>query len=90
MKKLGMIVAAMAMVTNVAFAGLFGGGSGKMIQLKGSDTILNLGQAVAEEAMKSDKSLKIAVTGGGSGRSTQRLEIAKEYSFILNLEGIEK
>lgn len=28
--------------------------------------------------------------GGGSGRSTQRLEIAKEYSFILNLEGIEK
>jgi phosphate transport system substrate-binding protein len=38
-----------------------------MIQLKGSDTVLNLGQAVSEEAMKSDKKLKIAVTGGGSG-----------------------
>ena len=67
MKKLVMLTAAMAIVTNVAFAGLFGGGSNKLIQLKGSDTILNLGQAVAEEAMKSDRSLKIAVTGGGSG-----------------------
>ncbi len=67
MKKLIMMAAAMMVVTNVAFAGLFGGGSGKMIQLKGSDTILNLGQAVAEAAMKSDKSLRIAVTGGGSG-----------------------
>ncbi len=67
MKKLVMLVAAMAIMTNVAFAGLFGGGSNKLIQLKGSDTILNLGQAVAEEAMKSDRSLKIAVTGGGSG-----------------------
>jgi phosphate transport system substrate-binding protein len=67
MKKLGMIVAVMVMITNVAFASLFGGGSGKMIQLKGSDTVLNLGQAVSEEAMKSDKKLKIAVTGGGSG-----------------------
>lgn len=28
--------------------------------------------------------------GGGSGRSTERLEIAKEYAFILNLENIEK
>lgn len=28
--------------------------------------------------------------GGGSGRTQERLEIAKEYSFILHLEGIEK
>lgn len=28
--------------------------------------------------------------GGGSGRSQEREEIAKEFSFILNLEGIEK
>lgn len=27
--------------------------------------------------------------GGGSGRSTERLELAKEYSFILDLEGFE-
>ena len=28
--------------------------------------------------------------GGGSGRSTERIEFAKEYSFILDLEGIKK
>lgn len=28
--------------------------------------------------------------GGGSGRTQERLEIAKEFAFILNLEGIEK
>lgn len=39
----------------------------KVIQLKGSDTILNLSQAVAEEFMKSNKDAKISVTGGGSG-----------------------
>ena len=67
MKKLMMMAVVMMIVSNAAFAGLFGGGSGKLIQLKGSDTILNLGQAVAEEAMKNDKSLRVAVTGGGSG-----------------------
>jgi oligopeptidase B len=28
--------------------------------------------------------------GGGSGRTSERKEIAKEYSFILELEGVEK
>ncbi len=28
--------------------------------------------------------------GGGSGRSNERLEVAREFAFILNLEGIEK
>lgn len=28
--------------------------------------------------------------GGGSGRSNERMEVAKEYAFILNLESIEK
>jgi protease II len=28
--------------------------------------------------------------GGGSGRSTERVEFAKEYSFILDLEGFKK
>ena len=60
MKKLMMMAATMMIVTNVAFAGLFGGGSGKLIQLKGSDTILNLGQAVVEEAMKNDKRISIS------------------------------
>ena len=28
--------------------------------------------------------------GGGSGRSNERLDIAKEYAFILNFEGVFK
>jgi oligopeptidase B len=28
--------------------------------------------------------------GGGSGRSQERLEIAKEFAFLLNMEGFEK
>ena len=39
----------------------------KVIQLKGSDTILNLSQAVAEEFMKANPNAKLSVTGGGSG-----------------------
>ncbi len=39
----------------------------KMIQIKGSDTIVNLSQAWAEEFMAENPSVSIAVTGGGSG-----------------------
>ena len=39
----------------------------KMIQIKGSDTMVNLSQAWAEEFMKENPSVSIAVTGGGSG-----------------------
>ena len=39
----------------------------KIVQLKGSDTILNVSQAVAEEFMKVNPKAKISVTGGGSG-----------------------
>ena len=67
MKKLVMLTAAMAIVTNVAFAGLFGGGSSKLIQLKGSDTILNLTQKVTEDYLKANPKARISVTGGGSG-----------------------
>jgi oligopeptidase B len=28
--------------------------------------------------------------GGGSGRTQERLEVAKVYAFILSLEGISK
>ncbi len=37
------------------------------IQIKGSDTMVNLGQAWAEKYMERDPVLFIAVTGGGSG-----------------------
>lgn len=41
--------------------------SGKVIQIKGSDTMVNLGQSLAEEFMKENPSISLAVTGGGSG-----------------------
>jgi phosphate transport system substrate-binding protein len=37
------------------------------IQIKGSDTMVNLGQAWAEEYMTENPNVSIAVTGGGSG-----------------------
>jgi phosphate transport system substrate-binding protein len=37
------------------------------IQVKGSDTIVNLGQKLAEEYGKINKNVNISVTGGGSG-----------------------
>lgn len=41
--------------------------SKKAIQVKGSDTMVNLGQAWAEAYMKENPKVAIAVTGGGSG-----------------------
>lgn len=39
----------------------------KMIQIKGSDTIVNLSQAWAEEFMAANPQTSLAITGGGSG-----------------------
>jgi phosphate transport system substrate-binding protein len=50
-----------------------GGASGKgaelsgSIQIKGSDTMVNLGQAWAEAYMKKNPAASVAITGGGSG-----------------------
>ncbi|HVY60819.1 MAG TPA: phosphate ABC transporter substrate-binding protein [Planctomycetota bacterium] len=41
--------------------------AGKSIQVKGSDTMVNLGTAWAEAFMKRKPGVEIAVTGGGSG-----------------------
>lgn len=43
------------------------GGKRRAIQIKGSDTMVNLAQAWAEEFMKENPEINIAVTGGGSG-----------------------
>jgi len=43
------------------------GGKRRAIQVKGSDTMVNLTQAWAEEFMKENPEINIAVTGGGSG-----------------------
>ena len=41
--------------------------NGKTLHIKGSDTMVNLGQAWAEEYMNQHPEISIAVTGGGSG-----------------------
>lgn len=43
------------------------------IQIKGSDTMVNLGQAWAEEFMKTHPGYSVAVTGGGSGTGISSL-----------------
>src|SRR5659263_205289 len=44
-----------------------GGGKSGSIQVKGSDTMVNLAQMWAEDYMKTNPQVNIAVTGGGSG-----------------------
>ena len=55
--------------------------SAGMIQIKGSDTIINLAQKEAETYMQKNPGVKISVTGGGSGTGiaaliNQRCDIA--------------
>ncbi|MDP3787144.1 MAG: PstS family phosphate ABC transporter substrate-binding protein [Candidatus Omnitrophota bacterium] len=61
-KKLGLILI-MFLVVNFASAA----SSKNSIQVKGSDTMVNLGQAWAERYMEKNPTDFIAVTGGGSG-----------------------
>ncbi len=42
-------------------------GQSNSLQIKGSDTMVNLGQAWAEAYMKQNPQISVAVTGGGSG-----------------------
>ena len=58
--KILMLVAVLAMSSSVWAAG-------NSIQNKGSDTMVNLGQAWAEDYMQQHKEALVAVTGGGSG-----------------------
>lgn len=44
-----------------------------MIQIKGSDTMVNLGEAFAEEFMKGHPDIPIAINGGGSGTGVAAL-----------------
>lgn len=71
MKKLlaiGLLAVTFATMTQEAPA-IFGFGKkkSKLVQIKGSDTILPISQGIAEAYMKENKGSKIAVIGGGSG-----------------------
>ncbi len=54
-------------MASVFASSAFATSAGNMIQLKGSDTMVNLGQAWAENYMEMNPGDFIAVTGGGSG-----------------------
>ena len=56
-----------ALVTLAIFAFSQAGIAREMIQIKGSDTLINLVQRLSEEYMAENKDAVIAVTGGGSG-----------------------
>ena len=63
-------------VMAVAFAGLLagcGGARGKSLTIKGSDTMVILGQRWAEEYMKKNPGVTLQVTGGGSGTGISAL-----------------
>ena len=62
MKKTVVCILASFLAVTYAFAG-----SSNSIQIKGSDTMVNLGQAWAERYMNTNPQTLIAVTGGGSG-----------------------
>jgi len=63
MFKKGLIVLAVILSTTYAFAGK----DNNSIQIKGSDTMVNLAQAWAEKYMQENPGDFVAVTGGGSG-----------------------
>jgi phosphate transport system substrate-binding protein len=63
-----MILAGCGMMVLFGIAGCGkSGGKGGMLQIKGSDTIVNANQKLSEEFMKDNPGMFVAVTGGGSG-----------------------
>ena len=54
-------------VASILFASSVNVNAQDMLQIKGSDTLINLVQRLAEEYMKKNPEKYIAVTGGGSG-----------------------
>ncbi len=61
------LLKALALTAAVFLTGAAAHGANGMIQIKGSDTMVNLGQAWAEGYMRKNPAANIAVTGGGSG-----------------------
>ena len=60
MKKIMPVVLGLLLATTYVF-------SGQTITIKGSDTLVRLGQRWAEEYMKANPGAVVQVSGGGSG-----------------------
>jgi phosphate transport system substrate-binding protein len=67
MRKYAILFTAMAALLGFAAGAMAAPQKAKSIQIKGSDTMVNLGQAWAEAFNKKMPGVNIAVTGGGSG-----------------------
>jgi phosphate transport system substrate-binding protein len=79
LSKLGVAVVGLAVMATSA--------SAEMIQIKGSDTIINLTQKLAEVYMQQNPGAKISVTGGGSGTGIAAL-INKKCSIANSSRAI--
>ena len=60
-------------ITLMFFVNAYAASNKNSIQIKGSDTMVNLGQAWAEKYMEKNPSEFVAVTGGGSGTGLSSL-----------------
>jgi phosphate transport system substrate-binding protein len=70
---LGITTTAILLLLAFAGCGRRDTGGKTALQIKGSDTMVNLTQAWAEEYMKTHPGISIAVTGGGSGTGISSL-----------------
>lgn len=67
MKKKFLVFSLTALIGLVGLTGCSGGSQDSYIDIKGSDTMVNIGQQWAEAYMEGNNSVTISVTGGGSG-----------------------
>lgn len=67
MKKKFLVFGLTALIGLVGLTGCSGGSQDSYIDIKGSDTMVNIGQQWAEAYMEGNNSVTISVTGGGSG-----------------------
>lgn len=87
MKKLITVLLTLAMVFTLSGSVM----AKELIQIKGSDTLINLVQKLAEDYMAKHKDIDIAVTGGGSGTGiaallNQKTDIADASRSIKGKE----
>ena len=78
---IAVIITAMLFCGNICFAG-------DMLQIKGSDTLINVVQKLAEEYMAKKPGSQIAVTGGGSGTGLAAL-VNKKCDIANSSRGIK-
>jgi phosphate transport system substrate-binding protein len=87
MKRIGMLLSVSLLVTGILASSAFAGD----LVIKGSTTVLPIGQAAAEKFMEAHPDTSISVSGGGSGNGIkaiidQTTDIAMASRFIKDKE----